>query len=67
MNCQSDNETLINRYGILIREKNEFLDLVRMHMLDRRLNHKDYRPLELHFRWCQTEHFHQMDHRNVQL
>ena len=66
MKCQNDNETLINRYGILILEKNEFLDLVHTHRLDRMLNHKDYPLLELHFRWCQTEHFHQMDHWNEQ-
>ena len=67
MKCQNDNETLINRYGILILEKIEFLDLDRKHTLDQMSVRKDCQELELHFRWCQTEHFHQMDHWNVQL
>lgn len=46
MECQNDNETLINQYDIAILEKTEFLDLVHKHTLDQMLIHTDYRQLE---------------------
>lgn len=65
MKCQNDNETLINRYGILILEKIEFLDLDRKHTLDQMSVRKDCQELELHFLKCQIVHFCQKDHLNA--